>query len=131
MTWWLEQYAHVSNFGGGITFDLNRQVSLKFFLGVGGGGLTFQSTLKSLIWGAQALANQFLSNVLSHIPVLKYLFVNILPYQNMCTCLLIYVCLLLYLTIIFMSIVFLWVRLSMFMVFLISVLYYACNMLEE
>ena len=34
----------------------------------------------------QAVTNLFLSNVRSHTPVLQYLFVNVLPYQNIGTC---------------------------------------------
>ena len=33
-----------------------------------------------------ALTYQFLSNVRSSTPILQYLFVNALPYQNICTC---------------------------------------------
>ena len=33
----------------------------------------------------QALTNQLLSNVRSRTPVLQYLFVYVLPYQNICT----------------------------------------------
>ena len=33
----------------------------------------------------QALTNQLLSNVRSHTPVSKYLFVNVLSNQNTCT----------------------------------------------
>ena len=34
----------------------------------------------------QALINQILSDLHSHTPVLQYLFVNILPYQNIYMC---------------------------------------------
>ena len=71
----------------------------------------------------QDLTYQLLSSVHSRTPIL--LFVNVIPYQNICTC---------WwsrknLTHYFTSILFFWISLSMLIVFVISVIYYACNML--
>ena len=40
---------------------------------------------KVLFVQVQALANQLLSNVCLRTPILQYLFVNVLPYQNIST----------------------------------------------
>ena len=73
----------------------------------------------------QALTNQFLSNVCSRTPVLQYLFINVIPYQKICTCWWSTKCL----TSFSIGAVFFWVSLSVLMVFLISA-YCACNILE-
>ena len=78
----------------------------------------------TLTW--QALTNQRLSNLRSGTPVLLYLFLNLLPYQNICMCWWSRK----YLTC-FLKIIVFWVSFSMIMIFLISAWYYACNMLEE
>ena len=74
----------------------------------------------------QALTNLLLSNVRSRTPVLQYLFVNVLPYQNICTCSQNRKCR----TRVSISTVFFWVSVSMLLVFLILALCYACNILE-
>ena len=74
----------------------------------------------------QALTNQFLSNVRSRTPVSKYFFVYVLSNQNTCMCCWSKK----YLICFFIGIVFFWVSRSVLMVFLISALYCACNMLK-
>ena len=71
----------------------------------------------------QVFTKQLLSNVRLRTPVLQYLFVNLLWYENICTCQWSRK----YLTHFFISIVPIWVSLGMLMVFL-SPLQYACNM---
>ena len=63
----------------------------------------------------QALTNQLLSNVRSRTPVLQYLIVNVLSYQNICTCWWSRKSFTRFL----ISILFFWVSLSMFTVFII------------
>ena len=48
--------------------------------------LKFQNFKNGPNVGKNTLTNQFLSNVYPHTPVLQYLFINILPYQNIYTC---------------------------------------------
>ena len=73
-----------------------------------------------------ALTNQFLSNVHSRTPIFQYLFVNALPYQNISTCWWSKKCIKCF----SIDTFFFWVSFSMIMVFLISALKYACNILE-
>ena len=78
--WWVGRYRErVSLKSSGFFQNLQIfKVSLLKLLGLG--------IHKVCIYAEQVLTNQLLSNVHSHTPISKYLFVNILSNQNMFAC---------------------------------------------